>query len=268
MKKVSLYLLVHDEPEGVKELTGMIRRQSESRFDVIALIPPDLSPPTKHMCEKVAKEIHVVEDGDAGSLINNLALSNNDDIVVVLDSGFMPSNQVWLKYLLEGFNEEECGIVIGRLAHDLYTNWFIQNDFKLAEENMKNGEIAPYCFQFGGFAVKTDILRKTPFPKGGIDEFALRWMLLNPGPVRFEKNVVTACLDAISVDCFVSSYSRLSRETNGLGKPFRESLKLFFKGSGRDITLMWEKKMPFWIFFSLYLRFRQAKGFLFPPKVL
>lgn len=263
MGKIGVYLLIRDDPYTLEELFGSLPRQSDTRFDIIGIYRPDLSHPSTKMMEKKLKEIYLLENEDVGLLINRLASKRNDDIIVILDSAFLPSNQVWLSRLVSPLNQGEAEIVIGRIAHDMYTNWLIQNDFRIEQDLTHRNDISSFYFQYGNFAVTKDVIKNNPFPEGGFDEFALRWIISKPKQVRFVADAVVTYLDNITVDGFVEAYRRFSKETHGLGRPIRASLYLLFRGIYRDATLSFAKKMPQWIFFSIYFRFRQAAGFLF-----
>ncbi len=263
MEKIGVYLLIRDDPYTLEELFGSLPRQSDTRFDLIGIHSPGLSHPSAKIVKRKLKEIHVLEDENAGALINRLSSSRENDIIVILDCAFIPSNQVWLSRLVSYLGQGEADIVIGRIAHDIYTNWLIQNDFKTEQDLTHRDDISPFYFQYGNFAVTREFIRRNPFPEGNFDEFALRWILSKPGKVRFVADAVVTYLDHITVDAFVEAYRRYSKIAYGHGMPVRASLNLFFRGIYRDARLSFEKKMPQWIFFSLYFRLRQAAGFLF-----
>ncbi|VAX20666.1 hypothetical protein MNBD_NITROSPINAE02-1532 [hydrothermal vent metagenome] len=263
MEKIGVYLLIRDDPYTLEELFGSLPRQSETRFEMIGIHKPGLSHPSTKIVKKKLKEIHVVEDENAGALLNSLVSSRNDDVIVVLDCAFIPSNQVWLSRLVSYLGQGDAEIVIGRIAHDIYTNWLIQNDFKTEQNLTYRDAISPFYFQFGNFAVTKEVIRRNPFPEGNFDEFALRWILSNPGKVRFVADAVVTYLDHITVDAFVEAYRNYSREAHGHGVPVGAGLNLFFRGIYRDARLSLNKNAPQWIFFSLYFRLRQAAGFLF-----
>ncbi|MBI5814037.1 MAG: glycosyltransferase [Nitrospinae bacterium] len=261
MSQITVFILVRDEPYGFSELTGMIRRQDEEGFETIAFVPPDLSKATAHMVERNFKNTRVVARDDMGGALNEAVKSAARELIVILDSAFLPSNQVWLNRLTAPLKAGDAEVVTGRLAHDLYTNWLIQNDFACDQNLVNRGGLPPFYFQFANFAAKKSVLAANPFPSSGIDDFALRWALDNSIPHRFVADAVVTHLEHISLDGFVEAYRRYGRHTRGLGKPLRESLKLFWRGIGRDAAFALSKRKPQWLFFSLYFRARQAMGF-------
>lgn len=261
MGAAAVYILVRDDPYTLEELFGILRRQSYQNFKLIGILPKNLSHASMRLVEKNLDEKHTLENDDAGALLNRVISSRPEKVTVILDSAFLPSNQVWLDRLLKRVSPGDEQIVAGRIAHDLYTNWLIQNDFTLEQNLTHRHDLSPFYFQFGNFAVVSETVQKNPFPSGGMDDFALRWILLKPGEVRFVADAVITSLNEISVKDFVAAYKRFGKETGGFGRPLRESFKLFFRGVYRDSTFAWKRKMPQWIFFSIYMRLRQAIGF-------
>ncbi|MBI4667271.1 MAG: hypothetical protein HY751_12785 [Nitrospinae bacterium] len=261
--KVTVYALIHDDPYAVGELMSVLPRQSEPPMEIVSFIPYDLSDASMKRIEKRSSAIIVVPDLLYGSAVNRAIAERDDDVIVFLDSSLVPSNQVWMERLTHPIIWGDVDAVAGRMAQDLYTNFFIQNDFavdlKKAEET---GRLPFFHFMFSNLAGSRRFFLDNPFPALYIEDFILGWAIENSGKVTYCKDAVIHPLIHFTADGYMLLYQRLARALRGRVRfPLFRSVDIFFRGIWRDFWRMYQNGNPLWMFYSIYMRLIQAFGF-------
>lgn len=262
MKEVTIYLIVRDDPYTLNDVLGMLGRQTEETPEIIAVTPPDLGEAAQHMVDQQATSSIVVTGGDVGKTLMLDINNRSARFVILLDSLFMPSNQVWLDRILAPIKRGDATVVIGRIVHDLYTNYLVINDMNKGQSLTHRDDISPFFFQYLNFAVTIDTLKNFPFPSGGFDTFALRWALKRPGVIRFVADATVVHMDAFDSGDFAMGWKRYAREAYSTPERFILAFTLFLGGLWTDFLFSLAKRAPQWIFYSLYLRIRQATAVL------
>ncbi len=263
MDKTAVYLLVHDEPFALGEILGMLKRQDQTDFTLIGITPPGLSKASQKLCEKNFAVTGVMQDDDAGSAIMKIVKERDEQIIILLDSTSMPSNQVWLRRLRDHIGRENADVVIGRIVSDCYTNWLIQNEIGRDQHIAMTKPISAFYFQFANFAVTKQTLQKKPFPSGTVRDFAMKWALDTKPAVLFSADATVTHLMAIEPEDYMAAYSRYSRASSSFIGRIGMAITAPVKGFFCDVAFSLGRRMPQWIFYSIYMRIRQGFAILF-----